>query len=197
VSGDEGDLGRRLVAAALEELATIHASKLSVRRVADRVGVSHQAPYVHFGNRRTFLAAVAGVGLGAAAARAREAVESAGLDTQARLHALARAYVDFTRSEPNLHDLAYGPMVAMSDHPWLQAAAIEYWNLLVETVGADQPAGVSEGEVLNRCTAVWGLVYGIARLDTHHKIPGTVPGDPVVLLHAALDALHDGWHTPG
>jgi hypothetical protein len=33
--------------------------------VAQTVGVSHQAPYVHFGNKRRFLAAVAGMGAAA------------------------------------------------------------------------------------------------------------------------------------
>ncbi len=192
---EELPLPRRLVALALEELATTPAEKLSVRRVADRVGVSHQAPYVHFGDRRTFLAAVAGIGLASAAERAREAVEQVSADPRERLHALADAYVDFIRSKPHLHDLAYGPTVAMGDHPWLQAAAINYWRLHVGVVHACQPPGVTEGEVHNRCASAWGLVYGIARLDIHHKIPRTVPGDPALLMHAALDALYHGWRA--
>ncbi len=165
-----------------------------MRRVADRLGVSHQAPYVHFGDRLTFLAAVAGAGLRAAAERAREAVRGAETDPQVRLLALADAYVDFVQSEPQLHDLAYGPMAAMRDHPRLQAAAIEYWDLLVEVVSACQPSNVPGQEVLDRSVAVWGLVYGIARLDTHQKIPKTVLNDPRSLVRAALDALHRGWH---
>jgi AcrR family transcriptional regulator len=194
--GGEQPLGGRLILAALEELATTPAAELSVRRVADRLGVSHQAPYVHFGDRRTFLAAVAGVGLGAAAERAREAVSGTGAGPRDRLHALADAYVEFVQSEPHLHDLAYGPIVAMRDHPGLQAAAIEYWDLLVEVVTACQPSDVPVHEVLNRCVAVWGVVYGIARLNIHQKIPKTVPADPVALVHAALDALYRGWHNP-
>jgi AcrR family transcriptional regulator len=192
---DDAPLGRRLVAVALDELATTTAEKLSIRKVADRLGVSHQAPYVHFGDRRTFLAAVAGVGLAAAAERAKVAVGAAGPEPVARLHALADAYVDFVRSEPHLHDLAYGPAVAMGDHPWLQAAAIEYWNLLVDVVTACQPPAVTHGEVLNRCTSAWGLVYGITRLDIHHKIPPSVPGDPALLLHTTLDALYQRWQA--
>ena len=149
---------------------------------------------MHFGDRRTFLAAVAGAGLRAAAERAREAVSAAGTDPRVRLLALADAYVDFVQSEPHLHDLAYGPTVAMRDHPRLQAAAVEYWDLLVEVVSACQPSHVPGQEVLNRSVAVWGLVYGIALLDTHQKIPKTVLTDPRSLLRVALDALHRGWH---
>lgn len=194
VPGD-APLDRRLVAVALDELAATPAERLSVRRVADRLGVSHQAPYVHFGDRRTFLAATAGVGLAAATERAKERVAAAGLEPADRLHALADGYVDFIRTEPHLHDLVYGPTVAMGDHPWLQAAAIEYWSLLVDVVTACQPSSVSREEVLNRCASAWGLVYGIARLEIHHKIPASVPGDPALLIHTALDALYFGWHA--
>ena len=41
-------------------LRTAPVDQLSLRRVAEQVGVSHQAPYVHFGSKRRFLAAVAG-----------------------------------------------------------------------------------------------------------------------------------------
>ena len=193
VGPGDAPLQRRLVDVALDELARVPAERLSVRRVTDRLGVSHQAPYVHFRDRRTFLAAVAGVGLARAAERARAAVEAAGNDPLVRLHVLADAYLQFVRTEPHLHDLAYGPAVAMGDHPWLQAAAIEYWRLLMEVVGACQPPGIPQGEVLDRCASTWGLVYGIARLDIHGKIPRTVPASPDVLVHTGLDALYRGW----
>lgn len=81
----------------------------------------------------------------------------------------------------------------MADHPWLQAAAIEYWRLLMEVVGACQPSGLSRGDLLDRCASTWGLVYGIARLDIHGKIPQTVPADPVALVHSGIDAIYRGW----
>ena len=57
-------LGGRLVEATLHMLRTAPVDQLSLRRVAEQVGVSHQAPYVHFGSKRRFLAA-SGFGLGA------------------------------------------------------------------------------------------------------------------------------------
>jgi AcrR family transcriptional regulator len=66
----EESLRMRLVETALEMLRTAPVDQLSLRRVAEHVGVSHQAPYVHFGSKRRFLAAVAGVGLDRAAAAA-------------------------------------------------------------------------------------------------------------------------------
>lgn len=188
-------LEERLLAVALDLLRTEPAERLSLRRVAQELGVSHQAPYVHFGDKRAFLAAVAGAGLQAAAEEATAAVTAAGADPRARLHSLADSYVDFIRDHPHVHDLAYGPLVAKSDHPRLQQAAITYWDLLHATVAAGQPPGTDEAETLRRCAAAWGTVYGIARLGTLGQIPGSVPGDHRLLLHEAVDTLFDGWQA--
>ena len=188
-------LDERLLQTALEQLREEPAERLSLRRVAQQLDVSHQAPYVHFGTKRRFLAAVAGTGLRRAAATAAAAVEAAGPDPLHRLHALAGAYVRFVRDNPHVHDLAYGPTVDKADHPRLQQAAADYWELLHDTVAACQPAGIDEADVLRRCAAAWGTVYGIARLAALHQIPASVPADRDALLHEALDMLHRGWQA--
>jgi AcrR family transcriptional regulator len=187
------ELGPRLIATALELLESQPVEQLSIREVAKRAGVSHQAPYVHFGDKRRFLAAVAGAGLEQAATDATNRIAAAGQDPGARLHALADAYVAFIDTRPHVHDLVYGPLVAMSDHPSLQAAAIRYWTILRETVAANQPSGIDEAEVLRRCATAWGMVYGLARLNAAGKIPAAVPADRAQLLHDALEAMVDGW----
>ncbi len=191
----EESLGLRLVEVTLEMLREAPAEKLSLRRVADRVGVSHQAPYVHFGSKRRFLAAVAGVGLDRAAAAAEARVAAAGESPIARLRALAEAYADWVEHDPHVHDLDHVLGIDKSEHPWLQAAAIRYWNLLHDTVEACQPPGVTEGDVLRRCTIVWGVVYGTSRLAALDQIPAAVPGDAGEHIGLALTALYAGWHA--
>ena len=80
-------LDDQLLRAALDLLAQEPAERISLRRVAQTVGVSHQAPYVHFGDKRRFLAAAAGMGLQRAAEQAAIAVSAAAPDPGARLHA--------------------------------------------------------------------------------------------------------------
>lgn len=190
---DGTELTGRLIATALDLLEAQPAERLSIREVAQRAGVSHQAPYVHFGDKRCFLAAVAGAGLERAAAEAVIRVTAAGPKPSQRLHALVDAYVAFIDTRPHVHDLAYGPLVAMSDHPRLQTAAINYWTLLRDIVAANQPPGVDEADILRRCATAWGMVYGIARLNAAGKIPRTVPADRTQLLHDAIQVLRDGW----
>lgn len=197
-SGQPADpeaLEERLLAVALDLLRNEPAERLSLRQVAQQLGVSHQAPYVHFGDKRTFLAAVAGNGLRQAATDAAAALAASGDDPLRRLHALADAYVDFIRERPHVHDLAYGHLVAKADHPRLQEAAIVYWDLLHDTVAGCQPAGTAEGAVLRRSAAIWGTVYGIARLTALGQIPASVPGDEGDLLREAISTLYEGWQT--
>ncbi len=191
------DLADRLVLAALELLQNQPAEQLSIRAVALRLGVSHQAPYVHFGDRRRFLAAVAGAGLEQAGEAAAAAVEAAGAGPADRLHALVDAYVAFLDESPHVHDLAYGPLVAMADDPRLQAAAIRYWGVLEQTVAANQPPGVPGAEVLRRCATAWGTVYGIARLAAAHKIPAAVDAGRTRLLHEGVEMLRAAWQADG
>ena len=196
VAGDAGvrsELGDQLLRAALAMLAHEPAELLSLRRVAQTVGVSHQAPYVHFGDKRRFLAAAAGVGLQEAADQAANAMAAAESDPGARLHALADSYIAFIRDRPHVHDLAYGPLVAKADHPRLQQAAIGYWNLLHDAVADCQPPGTTEADVLRACVAAWGTVYGIARLAAFQQIPRSVPSEFDGLIHQALDTLRLGW----
>ena len=192
-----GTLDERLVETALQMLTDHPAEHLSLRRVAEELGVSHQAPYVHFGNKRTFLAAVAGAGLQEAADQAVAALAVSGADPVRRLHVLMAVYISFIRERPHVHDLAYGPLVNKPDHPRLQRAANAYWNLLHDTVAACQPAGIPEPELLRRCAAAWGTVYGIARLGALDQIPSSVPGDIDSLLHEALETLRLGWQASG
>ena len=193
---DEESLGMRLVEVSLAMLRTAPVDQLSLRRVAERIGVSHQAPYVHFGSKRRFLAAVAGIGLDRAAAAAEERVAAVGDSPKARLQALAQAYTEWVDSEPHVHDLDLALHIGKSEHPWLQAAANRYWALLHDTVEACQPPGVTEADVLRRSTIAWGVVYGISRLAALDQVPAAVPGDAREHIDQALNALYAGWHSP-
>ena len=185
----------RLVEVALHHLREAPVEQLSLRRVAQDVGVSHQAPYVHFGSKRGFLAAVAGVGSDRAAAAAEQRVAAAGNDPFDRLVALAQAYLDWVEHDPHVHDLDHVLHIDKSEHPWLQAAAIRYWNLLSDTVEACQPPDVGHPDVLRRCTIAWGVVYGIARLAALDQVPASVPGDAREHIRMALAALYAGWQS--
>src|ERR1700754_5119881 len=57
-----GDLRRAIVTAALEILSETQSVDFSLRELARRAGVSHNAPYKHFAEKSDLLAAVSAAG---------------------------------------------------------------------------------------------------------------------------------------
>ena len=87
--------------------------------------------------------------------------------------------------------------MAQADHPLLQRAAIEYWDLLHDTIAACQPQGTSEAEVLRRAAVAWSTVYGISRLSAFRQLPAAIPASADELIHGAIDQLSAGWQHGG
>ena len=88
-----GDLRRVIVKAALEILRETQSLEFSLRELARRAGVSHNAPYKHFTDKRELLAAVSGAGF--EMLTKLMASEMARLsDPREQLFAMLRAYID-------------------------------------------------------------------------------------------------------
>src|SRR6478752_10235876 len=88
-----GDLRRAIVEAALEILQETQSLEFSLRELARRAGVSHNAPYKHFADKRDLLAAVSAAGFELLAMRMAEATKELS-DPREQLFAMLRAYID-------------------------------------------------------------------------------------------------------
>lgn len=108
-----GDLAAALVAEALEVVRERGFEELSLRQVAQAVGVSPSAAYAHFADKHALLQAVAEEGeraLGRALAAGVE--EVCGDDDRAAMQRFLRtgqAYVAWAISEPHLFRHTFGP----------------------------------------------------------------------------------------
>src|ERR1700742_3950916 len=109
-----GDLRRVIVKAALEILRETQSLEFSLRELARRAGVSHNAPYKHFADKRELLAAVSAVGFELLAKRMAEATKELH-DPRDRLAAMARAYVHRGVDNPALYRLMFGGYLGAQD----------------------------------------------------------------------------------
>src|SRR5690349_5530363 len=109
-----GDLQRAIVETALEVLSESQSTEFSLRELARRAGVSHNAPYKHFADKRELLAAVSAVGFELLAKRMAEAIRELDSPRQ-RLIAMARAYVRGGVNNPALYRLMFGGYLAGQD----------------------------------------------------------------------------------
>src|SRR3954464_10631940 len=96
-----GNLRSELLSCAERALSEGGLAQLSLRELARQVGVSHGAPRRHFADRQALLDALAEAGFARLGAELREAVDGAGEDYEARLRAIAAAYIRFA-----VHDVA-------------------------------------------------------------------------------------------
>ena len=110
-----GDLQRAIIAAALEVLSETQSTEFSLRELARRAGVSHNAPYKHFSDKRELLAAVSAAGFELLAKRIVDATERVS-NPRARLAEIARAYVRHGVENPALYRLMFGGYLTGADH---------------------------------------------------------------------------------
>jgi AcrR family transcriptional regulator len=101
-----GDLANALVDAALALVEQDGAQAVSLRELAQSLGVSRAAPYRHFADRDALLAAVAARGFEDLIVVYQAALNSGG-DGLARLQAFGRAYFDFAVRRPGLYRLMF------------------------------------------------------------------------------------------
>ncbi len=184
-----GDLRTALLDAALQAVEAGGHATLSLRDLAQGLGVSHAAPYRHFANRQALLAAVAATGFARLAEAWLAAWQGAGTtgagptDTgpAARLRVAARAYIGFATERPGLFRLMFqGP-----PPPGAEAA----FAGLQATVAAALP-GAPEATVKARTIAMWSAMHGFAWLCLEHRIRPAMLGPlaPGAMLEAVLDA---------
>ena len=101
-----GDLRLALIESALASV-TKEQLDVSLREVARRAGVSHNAPYNHFADKRDLLAAVAVVGFDALGQRFQEAASGI-MNARTALVKAAVVYVTFGVENPAHYRLMFG-----------------------------------------------------------------------------------------
>src|SRR5688572_32508569 len=95
-----GDLRRTLLDASLALVQEQGIQALSLREVARKAGVSHNAPYHHFPDKSSLMAAICQEGFEGLAREMAAARAAAGDDPRARMEACGQSYVRFALSSP-------------------------------------------------------------------------------------------------
>jgi AcrR family transcriptional regulator len=169
-----GDLRSALLTEALGRVRSQGAEEVSLRGVAQAVGVSPSAAYHHFPDKDALLGAVAEQAMAELDRRMARAWEDAEGDDDAaavrRLQGLGRAYVRFALDEPHLFRHAFGAHAdrhgvhTAEDLDAKRADSVAYGLLCQALDDVDArgllPPGVREGLDL----VTWTTVHGFACL---------------------------------
>jgi AcrR family transcriptional regulator len=167
-----GDLRRAIVRAALEILSETQSLEFSLRELARRAGVSHNAPYKHFADKRELLAAVSTAGFELLTKRMSE--RSAGLsNARTQLFAMLRAYIHHGVENPALYRLMFGGYLTGPDNgrPAIERSTADKTKALLAGVilagGLGRPipnTARNERKIAGAILACWSLVHGLTML---------------------------------
>ncbi len=143
-----GDLPPALLEAAGKILEKEGIAGLSLRELARRAGVSHNAPYRHFPDREALLAALATEGF---AWLRKELASRRGQEG-------AAAYVRFALEHPQRFRLMFGGRIPYERYPALRGEAS------AAHAGLEQQFAQYGADAALAAAAAWSLVHGLAHL---------------------------------
>ena len=171
-----GDLKNALINAGIEILAKEGVDGLSLRKVAKRAGVSHSAPYSHFPNKQSLIAAISTEGFNQLYTELDAAVSSHSRYPKQQLTEGTRAYVQFAMKHGDTFKIMFsGVLEKEKDYPAFVEISGKTFQLVVNIVRACQDAKVLEAgppELL--AVSVWGQVHGIVSLALEGQISRAV-----------------------
>lgn len=165
-----GDLHQTLIDAATHIIREQGVAALSIRKLADHVGVSRGAPYHHFKDKVELLCAIAEEGyhmqddiinlLGS-----RNSEHS----SRQRFEVFVMSYIRFAREHPEHYDLMYSGEIWKNNQPTesLQSAgnrAFKMWCEQIERFQKDGtfPASESTARVAQ---VAWATLHGLCRFS--------------------------------
>jgi AcrR family transcriptional regulator len=167
-----GDLRRAVVSAALEVLRETQSVDVSLRELARRAGVSHNAPYKHFADKRELLAAVSTAGFELLTQRMSTEIAKHS-NVRAQLFAMLRAYIHHGVENPALYRLMFGGYLSSPNdaRPAIERAAAEKTKALLAGTIAKGGLGraipntpQNEQKIAGAILACWSLVHGLTML---------------------------------
>lgn len=170
-----GDLRAAIVATAWKVVSKRGVEALSLRAVAEALGVSHAAPGHHFEGREGLLEALRQE----AWRRFADELEQ-GLKAREPLRATGRAYVRFAREHPRQMELMFHGGGAPS------ADSRRAWSALAQA--SKRQLGEAAGDV--DAAVAWAMVHGVASLLLGLPLPEGVGEE--ALIERALSCVAKG-----
>lgn len=164
-----GDLRAQLLDVAARLLRDEGEAGLSMRRLAQELGVSRTAPYHHFSDKHSLLCGIAEEGF----RRFREtccapALWQPSTFDEAALLEFARQYTAFALSHAEYYDLMFGGKLWKSSTPTdsLKAGGYAAFRDFVSCIRTLQQQGgiAAEVDVLRFAQLCWSTLHGMSRL---------------------------------
>jgi AcrR family transcriptional regulator len=163
-----GDLRGTLLNAASLMLKEMGIEGLSLRKLADKVGVSRTAPYHHFTDKNQLLCAIAEQGFLRWQQDAKFIFNQTELSPKEKYRQFFHGYIRYAADNPEMYDLMFGRTIWKKNSATSELRAVAYpsFHHQVEMTKEWQTQGLmpSDEDTLRLSQVTWGTMHGIARL---------------------------------
>jgi AcrR family transcriptional regulator len=171
-----GDLKNALIQAGVEILSKEGIDGLSLRKVAQRAGVSHNAPYSHFSDKQSLIAAISTEGFKQLYEELNTAISTHTNDPKRQLQEGAWAYVQFAVNNPDTFKIMFsGVLEKEKEYPAFVEISQKTFSRVVDIVRICQGASLlrdTPPEIM--AVSVWGQIHGIISLILEGQVSHAV-----------------------
>lgn len=183
-----GDLRRALLDATLELIGESGPEAFTLRAATKTAGVSDAAPYHHFADKESLLAAVAAEGFDLLAQNLREVTAELSDPTEIA-RAMGVEYVVFAAQHPSHFRVMVSRRVLLNtNHPELTAAAVTAFTLVRDALVASAAPLAAKVREDTLIFGAWALVHGFAFLAVDGHL-GPVTQDEARLRELVLSSI--------
>ncbi|HEU0300614.1 MAG TPA: TetR/AcrR family transcriptional regulator [Longimicrobium sp.] len=191
------DIKRRIAGAARALYLERGPEGVTMRAVAERVGVTATALYRHFPDKDALLREVAGEGSRLLGTHLFQALEAA--SALERLRRTAAAYLEFAAAQPQAYRALFDPGAGDGSSP-VQPQRSAVRRFLRDGVREAMEAGeMAPGDPDETALGLWSLLHGLASLRQAGIVPPEGLGERVLTsflrglgaLHAEPSTRHD------
>lgn len=191
-----GDLKQSLLDSAVHLIAEAGPQGFTLRELARRAGVSHNAPYRHFRDKEDLLAAVAAQGFDQLTASMLEAMK-AGETPADRLRLAGRGYVEFAMRSPQHLVTMFEMPATCAPRPEYQTAGLRAFQVLLDAISAVQGAGgLPAGDPHPFAVTAWAAVHGLAKLASGGRLPFDGPQTVDFTNYVSTAVMHGMANLP-
>jgi AcrR family transcriptional regulator len=164
-------LRKTLLDAAVALIGEVGPRAFTLREVARRAGVSHNAPYRHFAGKDELLVAVAKEGFDRLTAVMQKTL-ARGKSPWERLQLCGCGYVNFALRWPQHFLLMFDLPPALRERCKNEGIGDNAFRVLLDCITAAQQSGdLPAGDLLPLAWTAWSLVHGIAKLAISGNLP--------------------------
>ena len=190
-----GDLRQNILEEALSWIEKESIFSLSLRGIARRIGVSHNAPYRHFPDKESLLVAIAETGFKRLHQTLEYASQNSPNDDKKRVENIGIAYIEYAVKNQAYYRVMFGDLkLEDRKYPALEQTSQKAFNVLFYAIKAGKKNQVFIAEdSLKLAHICWSLVHGVSMLVIDGQLTTSDSNSILELARTATKTLSEGF----